>query len=84
MTNAALEEFQTSLNSNLDDKNKLIAMQSIASIYFQMKDYAKAEEWNKKVIAGRSEEQGSLLHAGRDRVERIRAGVDAKPARRRI
>lgn len=49
--NSALQEFQTSLNSNLDDKNKLIAMQSLASIYFQKKDYDKAVDWYKKVIA---------------------------------
>jgi tetratricopeptide (TPR) repeat protein len=49
--NSALQEFQTSLNSNLDAKNKLIAMQSLASIYYQKKDYKQAEEWNKKVIA---------------------------------
>lgn len=49
--NSALQEFQTSLNSNLDDKNKLIAMQSLASIYFQKKDYDKAIDWYKKVIA---------------------------------
>jgi len=49
--NSALQEFQTSLNSNLDAKNKLIAMQSLASIYYQKKDYAQAEDWNKKVIA---------------------------------
>jgi tetratricopeptide (TPR) repeat protein len=48
--NGALQEFQTSLSSNLEDKNKLIAMQSIASIYFQKKDYDKASEWYKKVI----------------------------------
>lgn len=48
--NSALQEFQTSLNTNLDAKNKLIAMQSLASIYFQKKDFAKAEEWYKKVI----------------------------------
>src|SRR5580692_3074119 len=49
--NSALQEFQTSLNSNLDDKNKLIAMQSLANIYLQKKDYAQAEDWYKKVIA---------------------------------
>jgi tetratricopeptide (TPR) repeat protein len=49
--NSALQEFQTSLNSNLDAKNKLIAMQSLANIYYQKKDYAQAEDWNKKVIA---------------------------------
>jgi Tfp pilus assembly protein PilF len=49
--NGAMQEFQTSLNSNnLEDKYKLIAMQSLASIYLQKKDYDKAEEWNKKVI----------------------------------
>jgi tetratricopeptide (TPR) repeat protein len=47
----ALQEFQTSLGSNLDAKNKLIAMQSLASINYQKKDYAQAENWNKKVIA---------------------------------
>jgi tetratricopeptide (TPR) repeat protein len=48
---SALKEFQTALNSNLDDKNKLIAMQSLASLHYQMKDFKEAEEWNKKVIA---------------------------------
>jgi Tfp pilus assembly protein PilF len=48
---AALKEFQTALNSNLEDKNKLIAMQSLASLHYQMKDFADAETWNKKVIA---------------------------------
>jgi len=48
--NSALQEFQTSLGSNLDAKNKLIAMQSLANIYYQKKDYAQAESWNKKVI----------------------------------
>jgi Tfp pilus assembly protein PilF len=49
--NSALQEFQTSLGSNLDAKNKLIAMQSLANIFYQKKDYAQAENWNKKVIA---------------------------------
>jgi len=48
---SALKEFQTALNSNLDAKNKLLAMQSLANLHYQMKDYAQAEEWNKKVIA---------------------------------
>jgi tetratricopeptide (TPR) repeat protein len=48
---SALKEFQTARNSNLDDKNKLIAMQSLASLHYQMKDFAEAESWNKKVIA---------------------------------
>jgi tetratricopeptide (TPR) repeat protein len=48
---SALQQFQTALNSNLDDKNKLLAMQSLANLYYNMKDYPKAIEWNKKVIA---------------------------------
>jgi tetratricopeptide (TPR) repeat protein len=48
---SALHEFQTSLNSNLDNKNKLLAMQSLANLYYNMKDYTQAEDWNKKVIA---------------------------------
>src|ERR1700686_661565 len=39
---SALKEFQTALSSNLDDKNKLIAMQSLASLHYQMKDFADA------------------------------------------
>jgi tetratricopeptide (TPR) repeat protein len=48
---SALKEFKTALDSNLDDKNKLIAMQSLANLYYQMRDYSTAEEWHKKVIA---------------------------------
>jgi len=48
---SALKEFQTALNSNLDDKNKLLAMESLANLYYNMKDYQKAIDWNKKVIA---------------------------------
>ncbi len=48
---SALKEFQTALNSNLDDKNRLIAMQSLAVLHYNMKNYPAAVEWNKKVIA---------------------------------
>ncbi len=48
---SALKEFQTALNSDLDAKNKLIAMQSLASLYWNMKDFKQAQDWNKKVIA---------------------------------
>ncbi len=48
---SALQEFQTALNSNLDDKNKLIAMESLANLYYNMKDYPNAIDWNRKVIA---------------------------------
>lgn len=47
---SALKEFQTALNSNLDTKNKLVAMQSLASLYWNMKDYANADAWYRKVI----------------------------------
>jgi tetratricopeptide (TPR) repeat protein len=45
---SALEQFQLVLNN---DPKSLIATQSIASLYYNMKDFAKAEEWNKKIIA---------------------------------
>lgn len=48
---SALQQFQTALNSNLDDKNKLLAMESLANLYYNMKDYPKSIEWYKKVIA---------------------------------
>jgi tetratricopeptide (TPR) repeat protein len=47
---AAEQEFTKALSSNLDEKNKLIAMESLANLYYNKKDYAKAIEWNKKVI----------------------------------
>jgi len=47
---SALQQFQTALNSNLEEKNKLLAMQSLANLYYNMKDFPKAEEWHKKVI----------------------------------
>ena len=48
---SALKEFQTALDSNLDAKNKMVAMQSLASLHYQMKDFPGAQEWNKKIIA---------------------------------
>ncbi len=48
---SAIKEFDTALNSNLDAKNKLIAMQSLAALYLNMKDLQNAVDWNKKVIA---------------------------------
>lgn len=44
---AALDEFQKALASG---SNKLLPTQSIASLYYNMKDFPKAQEWNKKVI----------------------------------
>jgi Tfp pilus assembly protein PilF len=44
---SALEQFQLVLNN---DPKSLIAVQSVASLYYNMKDFVKAEEWNKKII----------------------------------
>lgn len=46
---AAMEEFQNVLKSTSDEKYKLLATESIANLYYQMKDFPKAQEWNKKV-----------------------------------
>ena len=48
---SALKEFQTALNTNLDDKNKLLAMESLANLYYNMKNYPQSVDWYKKVIA---------------------------------
>ncbi len=45
---AAMNEFNTVLK---EDPKNLLATQSMASLYYGMNDRAKAEEWNKKVIA---------------------------------
>lgn len=45
---AALDEFQKVLQT--DPNNKLATM-DMANMYYQMKDFPKAEDWNKKVIA---------------------------------
>lgn len=47
----AVKEFQNALNANLDHKNQLVAMQSLASLYLNMKDLDNAQTWYKKVIA---------------------------------
>src|SRR5882757_8149011 len=48
---SALEQFNKALASNPTEQDKVIATQSIASIYFNEKDFDKAVEWNKKLIA---------------------------------
>jgi tetratricopeptide (TPR) repeat protein len=45
---AAMDEFGTVLK---DDPKNLLATESMASLYYNMKDFTKAEEWNKKVVA---------------------------------
>jgi len=44
---AAMSEFQKVLQ---DSPKSLLATQSIASLFYNMKDFEKAREWNKKVI----------------------------------
>jgi tetratricopeptide (TPR) repeat protein len=44
---AAMDEFQTVLK---DEPKNLLAVQSMASLYYNMKDFANAKEWNKKVV----------------------------------
>ncbi|MGD1072295.1 MAG: tetratricopeptide repeat protein [Bryobacteraceae bacterium] len=42
----AMEQLQETLK---DDPNNLLATEYVANIYYQMNDFPKAEEWNKKV-----------------------------------
>lgn len=44
---AALEQFNLVLK---EDSKSLLATQSLANLYYQMKDFEKAQEWNKKVV----------------------------------
>jgi Tfp pilus assembly protein PilF len=49
---AALEQFQKVIDDpKSSPENRLLATQSLASLYFNLKDFPKAEEWNKKIIA---------------------------------
>ena len=45
---SAMDQFNKVLAANPKD---LLATQSIASLYYNQKDFDKAEEWNKKVVA---------------------------------
>jgi len=47
---AAMNEFETVLKNNPDEKSKLLATESIANLYYQMKNFPQALVWNKKVI----------------------------------
>jgi len=44
---AAIEQYQQVL---VADPNNLLAIQYLANTYYNLKDFPKAEEWNKKVI----------------------------------
>jgi len=49
---AALEQFQKVIDDPKSTaENRLLATQSMASLYFNLKDFPKAEDWNKKILA---------------------------------
>ncbi len=66
--NPRMDQFNKVLENDPKDD---IATASIASIYFNQKKFDKAEEWNRKLIAIDPEEQGSLLHSGRHRLDQM-------------
>lgn len=48
---SAMEQFDKVLaDPKSTDANKLIATQSLASLYYNMKDFVKAEDWNRKIL----------------------------------
>jgi tetratricopeptide (TPR) repeat protein len=44
----AINELQETLKN---DPNNILATEYLANLYYQMKDFAKAEEWSRKVVA---------------------------------
>jgi len=58
---AALDELNKQLES--DPKN-LLATQYLANVYYQMKDFPKAEEWSKKVVEIDPKDKGALYTLG--------------------
>lgn len=58
---AAMEQFQKVL---ADDPKNILATQSIANLYYQMKDFPKAKEWNRKVIALDPSDKGAFYTLG--------------------
>jgi tetratricopeptide (TPR) repeat protein len=48
---AAMDEFENVLKANPGPNEKLLATESMASLYYNMKDFKNAEDWNKKVVA---------------------------------
>jgi tetratricopeptide (TPR) repeat protein len=58
---AAMDEFQTVLKN--DPKN-LLATESMASLYYNMKDFKQAEDWNKKVVALDSSNKAAFYTLG--------------------
>ncbi len=47
---SAMDEFQNVLRDQPSESNRLLATQSVASLYFQGKDMANAVDWTRKVL----------------------------------
>jgi len=58
---AAIEELNKQLE--LDPKN-LLATQYLANVYYQMKDFPKAQEWSRKVVELDPNDKGALYTLG--------------------
>lgn len=58
---AAIDELQKTLAS--DPKN-VLATQYLANVYYQMKDFPKAQEWSKKVVELDPKDKGALYTLG--------------------
>lgn len=61
IANKALDGFKAVLE---DDPTNSTSLQSIASIYFQMKDFDQAKDWHKKVIEAQPENKESFYTIG--------------------
>jgi tetratricopeptide (TPR) repeat protein len=61
---SALEQFDKVLAANPTDQDKQVATASIASLYFNQKDFDKAVEWNKKLIAIKSDSKEAYYTLG--------------------
>jgi len=58
---AAIDELQKTLAA--DPKN-VLATQYLANVYYQMKDFPKAQEWSKKVVELDPKDKGALYTLG--------------------
>lgn len=61
MANKALDGFKAVLE---EDPENPTSLQSIASLYFQMKEFEEAKEWHQKVIAAQPENKESFYTIG--------------------
>src|SRR5882724_10470600 len=58
---AAIDELQKTLSA---DPRNLLATQYLANVYYQMKDFPKAEEWSRKVVEIDPKDKGALYTLG--------------------